>query len=71
HDLTHKAAYSPGALGQVAMAAGLKDTRCLAHRRGSGFRQAVEKISIKLLGRLFTETPEIWSANMMGVLSKT
>ena len=70
HDLTHKAAYSPGALGQVALAAGFSGATCHPYRRGNGLKRALDSAATALLGRLFIETPEIWSANMMGVLRK-
>ncbi len=69
HDLTHKAAYSPGALNQIALAAGYAGATCLPHQRRFGLRQALEDAVHGLMARVIVEAPEIWSANMMGFIS--
>ena len=69
HDLTHKAAYSPGALHQIALAAGYGGATCLPHRRRFGLRQGMENVAQGLLAWVIVETPEIWTANMMGFIS--
>ncbi len=68
HDLTHKALYTPGSLRQLALAAGLDCVACLPQWRGNRVKQWTEAGLNALLRRLLTETPEIMSANMIGVL---
>ena len=69
HDLTHKAAYSPGGLHQIALAAGYGGATCRPHRRRFGLRQGMENAAQGLLAWVIVETPEIWTANMMGFIS--
>ncbi len=45
HDLTHKAAYTPGSLRQVALAAGYECDSCFPQRRGNRLKRLSEDIS--------------------------
>ena len=70
HDLTHKAAYTPGSLRQVALAAGFDVVGCLPQRRGSAAKRFLEDCVHGLLSRTITEPPAIWSANMIAVIGR-
>jgi len=69
HNLTHKAAFAPGASHQIALAAGYAGATCLPHRRRFGLRQALEDAVHGLMARVIVEVLEIWSANMMEFIS--
>ncbi|MEO5335472.1 MAG: class I SAM-dependent methyltransferase [Magnetospirillum sp. WYHS-4] len=70
-DMTHKAAYSPSSLRQLALACGFVCTRCLPHRLGSPSRQVFDRMLHGVLGRLVMTPPEIWSANVFAVFDKS
>jgi len=69
HDLTHKAAYTPGSLQQVALAAGYDVLAALPQRRRRGVRRGLENTVNWILDHTLTEPPPIWSANFIAVLS--
>ena len=69
-DLTHKAAYTPDSLRQVAIVAGLAVERCWPHREGSPPRQVTDRLFHALLGRLVASPPEIWTANLFALLAR-
>lgn len=68
HDLTHRAAFTPGSLRHLALAAGFEVTACLPQKRRRGVRRLTEDALHWLLDRVLTEPPPIWSANMLAVL---
>ena len=70
-DLTHKAAYAPGGLRQLAIAAGFECVAFVDQRRGSRSRRFLEDCLHGLLSAVLTETPPLWSANMIAVLKPT
>ncbi len=70
-DLTHKAAYTPSSLRQLALAAGLRCAACFPHLEGSPSRRFYDKIFHGLLNRILMSPPEIWSANFFAVLEKS
>jgi len=67
-DLTHKAAYTPGSLRQLCLAAGYDCVMIFGQRRGSPMRRLTEDLLHRILARLLTEPPVIWSANMIAIL---
>ncbi len=67
-DLTHKAAYNPTSMRQLAEAAGYQCTHVLPHLLGSPTRQVLDRLVHGTLGRLLMTPPEIWSANFFAVL---
>lgn len=67
-DLTHKTAYTPDSLRQLALASGYEAVDFLGQRRGSPFRRFAEDTLHCILSGILTETPAIWSANMIGIL---
>ncbi len=68
-DLTHKAAYTPKSLEQIAVAAGYDCLTTLGQRRGSRFRRVAENLIHRFLSATLSEPPEIWSANFIAVLA--
>lgn len=67
-DLTHKAAYTPDSLKQLAVASGFEAVEFLSQARGSPSRRFTEDILHGFLSRVLTEAPQIWSANFIGIL---
>ena len=67
-DLTHKAAYAPGGLRQLAIAAGFDCVAFVDQRRGSRSRRFLEDCLHGLFAAVLTETPPLWSANMIAIL---
>ncbi len=70
-DLTHKAAYTPVSLRQLALATGFRCCAVLPQRRGSPVRRIAEDMMNGLLSRLLTEPPPLWSANIIAIYEKT
>ena len=68
-DLTHRTAFTPGSLRQLAQAAGFRVLACYPHREGSPVRQMLDRAFHGLLGKLVATPPEIWAANMYAVLA--
>ena len=69
HDLTHKAAYSPGSLKQLGLKAGM-NCQVFPHRIGNPRKQILENIFYSVIGLFLTERPEIWSANIIGYFTQ-
>ncbi|MBI2586643.1 MAG: class I SAM-dependent methyltransferase [Rhodospirillales bacterium] len=67
-DLTHKTAYTPGSLEQLALAAGYEAAAFLPQRRGSPFRRFAEDCLHWLLARMLATAPTVWTANVIAVL---
>ncbi len=67
-DLTHKAAYTPKSLSQLALAAGFEVVDFLEQRRGSRFRYFSEGFLHWILSKILTDGREVWTANMIAVL---
>ncbi len=68
-DLTHRTAFTPGSLRQLAQTAGFQVVACYPHREGSPVRQGLDRVFHGLLGKLVATPPEIWTANMYAVLT--
>lgn len=69
-DLTHRAAYTPVSLRQLAHATGFNCCAVLPQRRGSPVRRITEDALNGVLSRLLTEPPPLWSANIIAVFEK-
>jgi len=67
-DLTHKTAFTPNSLEQLAQAAGYRAIAFLPQRRGSPFRRFSEDALHGFLSMILAVTPVVWTANMIGVL---
>lgn len=68
-DLTHRAAYTPGSLRQLAVAAGLECQACHPVVQGSPRRQFTERIVHGFLRWALVAPPEIWTPNFVAVLA--
>ena len=68
-DLTHLAAYTPGSMEQLALAAGYGVVAFAEQRRGSPFRRFAEDRLHGFLGAVLTQKPRLWSANFITVLA--
>lgn len=69
NDLTHKAAYGPGSIGHMALAAGFVAESRSSVRRGNKFKRILENVILKILDTALTEPPPLWGANMIVVIS--
>jgi 2-polyprenyl-3-methyl-5-hydroxy-6-metoxy-1,4-benzoquinol methylase len=67
-DLTHKAAYTPESMRQLALAAGYACSAVYPHRQGSPTRRVLDAAFHGLLARLISAPPEIWTANFYAIL---
>ena len=67
-DLTHKSAYTPDSMRQLAKAANYHCLHCFPHRLGSPRRQLTERIMHGFLGWCVGTPLEIWTANFCAVL---
>ena len=67
-DLTHRAAYTPDSMRQLARAAGFGCVRCYAQVRGSRSRRFLDGGFHAILGKVLMTPPEIWSANFHALL---
>ena len=69
-DLTHKAAYTPGSMRQLALEAGLICRKTYPQIRGSRSRRFFQSILSSLLKRMLVDPPEIWTGNFIAVLER-
>ncbi|MHC8508514.1 MAG: class I SAM-dependent methyltransferase [Rhodospirillales bacterium] len=67
-DLTHKTAYTPASLRQLALACGLQPVGFHAQNEGSPARLMTEALLHGFLKRVLTAPPEIWTPNFYAVL---
>lgn len=69
-DLTHKAAYTPKSLRQLALAIGLDCLASYGDEAGSPRRRLTDRLVHRLLSWLVLSPPPIWSANFVAVLGR-
>lgn len=69
-DVTHRAAYTPASLRQVALAAGLDCLSSFGDETGSPRRRLTDRLFHRLLSALLASPPPIWSANFVAVLGR-
>ena len=67
-DLTHKAAYTPGSMKQLAGSLGLVCSAVYPQMRGSRSRNIFQNLLQGTLNKMLVDPPEIWSANFIAVL---
>ncbi|MEE2745741.1 MAG: class I SAM-dependent methyltransferase [Pseudomonadota bacterium] len=67
-DLTHRTAYTPSSLKQLAIMSDLECIKCLPQIRGSNSKRVFQRILNYVLEKSLPETPEIWSANFIAIL---
>ena len=68
-DLTHRTAYTPNSMRQLALAAGLDCLACRRQISGSPPRRLLDGVLHGILDRVLMEPPEIWSANFFALLA--
>ena len=66
-DLTHRTAYTPLSIAQVANAAGFKTATVLPHRQGSRRRMITDRLVHGVLSWALLTPPDIWTANLVAV----
>ncbi|MGE4281672.1 MAG: class I SAM-dependent methyltransferase [Magnetospirillum sp.] len=67
-DLTHRTAFTPLSMRQLADAAGYEATHVYAQRQGSRRRMITDALVHRFLSWALLTPPEFWSANMYAVL---
>ncbi len=67
-DLTHKAAYNPASVRQLALAAGYSDIACYPCPEGSPARRFLDPLFHRILSKILMSPPEIWTANFFAIL---
>ena len=67
-DLTHKAAYAPGSMKQLAGSLGLVCSAVYPQKRGSRSRRFLQNLLQATLNKILVDPPEIWSGNFIAVL---
>jgi len=67
-DLTHRTAFTPQSMRQLADAAGYDVLRVYAQRQGSRRRMITDMLVHRFLSWALLTPPEFWSANMYAVL---
>jgi SAM-dependent methyltransferase len=68
-DLTHRAAYSPGSLRQLALAAGCVCLGVHPQAEGTLRRRLTEGLLHRLLDWTLVTGPEVWTANVIAVFA--
>lgn len=68
NDVTHRSAFSPGSIRQVARAAGLETVAVLPQAYSTAFKEIRERIFTTTIGWFLAAPPAIWSPNMIVVL---
>jgi cyclopropane fatty-acyl-phospholipid synthase-like methyltransferase len=69
-DLTHKTAYTPGSMRQLAIISGLSCTACYPQIQGSPLRKLLSFLLHGLLSKILPNPPEIWSGNFIAILRR-
>lgn len=69
-DLTHRTAFTPLSMRQLADAAGLKVVAIVPVRQGSRRRLLTDAIVHRFLSWALLTPPEIWTANLVAVFEK-
>jgi len=69
-DLTHKAAYTPGSMRQLALQTGLICSSVHPQTRGSRSRRMFQSILSSILDKVLVDPPEIWSSNFIAILER-
>jgi SAM-dependent methyltransferase len=69
-DLTHRAAFTPWSLLQLAGAAGLAVVAVQGQSQGTRRRRLTDALVHRLLSWALLNPPEIWSANLIAVFEK-
>ncbi|MBT6096733.1 MAG: class I SAM-dependent methyltransferase [Rhodospirillaceae bacterium] len=70
NDVTHRTAFSPGSIRQVASVAGLAPETFRAQAYTSRYREIRERAFTSVISWFLAMPPMIWSPNMIAVLKK-
>lgn len=70
NDLTHKTAFTPGSIAQLAETCSYSIANCLPQTHSNRWKQAKESCLHSILSWFLISPPEIWSAIMIVVLKK-
>jgi cyclopropane fatty-acyl-phospholipid synthase-like methyltransferase len=68
NDVTHRSAFSPGSIRQVARAAGYETVAVVPQAYSTTFKEVRERVFTKTVSWFLAAPPAIWSANMIAVL---
>lgn len=68
-DLTHKTAFTPDSMRQLAVASGYICEKFYPHYLGSPSRQRKDRVFHWLVSQFIATPPEIWTANFYSILS--
>ena len=68
-DFTHRCAFTPDSMRQLALASGFECRACYAHEEGSASRRFRDRIVHKIAAYFVMTPPEIWSANFFALLT--
>ena len=68
NDVTHRSAFSPGSIRQVARAAGLETVAVLPQAYSTAFKEVRERVLTSTMSWFLAAPPAIWSPNMIAVL---
>ncbi|MSO92299.1 MAG: class I SAM-dependent methyltransferase [Rhodospirillales bacterium] len=69
-DITHKTAYTPSSMRQIAFASGLVCVGCHGSEEGSPMRRVLDRALHAVLSRMLMTPPELWSANFFARLER-
>ena len=70
NDLTHKTAFTPGSIAQLAEITGFRLAACLPQVHSNRWKQAREQFLHGVLSWFLISPPQVWSAQMVAVLRK-
>lgn len=70
-DLTHRTAYTPLSIRQLADASGYRLAKAYAQRQGSRRRLITDALVHRFLSWALLNPPEFWSANLYAILEPT
>ncbi len=70
NDLTHKTAFTPGSIAQLAEVTGFRLAACLPQVHSNHWKQAREQFLHGVLSWFLINPPQVWSAQMVAVLKK-
>ena len=69
-DLTHKCAFTPSSIRQLAISAELESVTVSAFYSKTGLKTLLDRLLHWFVGKLLVTPPEIWTANMLIVMEK-
>ncbi len=67
-DLTHRTAFAPSSIRQLALAAGSRCVACRPSAQGGRLNRLIESILNRVLSKILTSPPEIWTPNLIAII---